>query len=99
MSANFRQLTDDLQVLVDQLKQRCLAAEARVSELEAQLGQKQTKIAQIEAEKAEIETKYNNLQTAQAATQGDPTQVARLKEQYLAMVSEIDACITMLQNE
>lgn len=99
MSANFRQLTDDLQVLVNRLEQRCLAAEVRVSELEAQLEQQQTQIAQIEAEKAEIETKYRNLQTAQAASQGDPAEVSRLKEQYLAMVSEIDACITMLQNE
>lgn len=98
MSANFRQLTNDLQVLVDQLKQRCLEAEARVSELEVQLVEQQTQIAQLEADKADIETKYRNLKSGLAATQGDPAQVAQLKEQYLAMVSEIDACIAMLQN-
>jgi len=98
MSVNFRQLTSDLQVLVDQLKQRCLEAEARVSELQTQHAQLQARVDQLEAEKAAIQTKYDNLQSGLAATQGDPAQVARLKEQYLAMVSEIDACIAMLQN-
>jgi len=98
MSVDFRQLTTDLQTLTGQLKHRCLEAEERVASLEHQLEELQLYVAQLEAEKSDIETKYHNLQSGMAATGNDPAQVARLKEQYLAMVSEIDACITLLQN-
>lgn len=98
MNRDFRQLTQDLIVLTDRLKSRCLAAEERVRELEQQIGQQQQRIAQLEEENQVIDTKYQNLQTGLAATGRDPQQVARLKEQYLAMVSEIDACIDKLQH-
>lgn len=98
MSEDFSQLTTDLQVLINQLKHRCLEAEARVKELEILVAQQQDNITQLEAGKTDIETKYNHLRSGVAATQGDPAQVAKLKEDYLAMVSEIDACIAMLQH-
>ena len=98
MSEDIRQLTADLRALIGLLKRRCLEAEARVEDLQRQVSQQQSHIDLLEAEKTELETKYHQLQTAAAATGKDPGQVALLKEQYLAMVSEIDACIDTLQH-
>lgn len=98
MIADFRQLTTDLAALVGQLKQRCLEAEAHAAELEQQLAEQSAQLAQLKAEKTDIETKYRNLKTGVAAAGNNAEQVALLKEQYLAMVSEIDACIAMLQH-
>ncbi len=98
MSVNFRKLTTDLRTLIAQLKRRCLEAEARVSDLQRQVEEQQAKIKQLEAEKAALDRKYQNLQSGLAATGGNPEQVEQLKKQYLAMVSEIDACIETLQH-
>lgn len=98
MSVNLSKQTDDLRILIGQLKQRCLEAESRVSQLLLQLAEQQTRITTLEAEKATLETKYQNLQTGITAAGNDPQHIAQLKEQYLAMVSELDACIAMLQH-
>lgn len=98
MSIDFRKLTDDLRLLIEKLKQRCLEAEARASDLQRQLAQQQQRCRQLEKELAELDTKYQNLQSAKAAIGGNPEQTERLKSQYLAMVSEIDACIRTLQH-
>jgi chromosome segregation ATPase len=98
MSVDFRKLTTDLRTLISRLKQRCLEAEARVADLQRQLDEQQERIKQLEAEKAELDRKYQNLQSGLAATGGNPAQVEQLKKQYLAMVSEIDACIETLQH-
>jgi len=98
MSVNFRQQTDDLRELIERLKSRCLKAEAMVADLQRQTEEQQSRIAQLEDEKETLNRKYRNLQSGLAATGRDPEQVKRLKEQYLAMVSEIDACIATLQN-
>ena len=95
--ADFRTLTTELKQLIGQLKRRCTSAEARVTDLQRQIDEQEQTIDRLEAEKAELETKYRNLQTGLAATGRDPQQVAKLREQYLAMVSEIDACIAKLQ--
>ena len=98
MSVDFIQLTTNLTVLVDQLKQRCLEAEAHVLELQQQLDVMRQTNEKLVAEKAEVETKYSNLKTGLSAADGDPAQIEQLREQYLAMVSEIDACIELLQH-
>ncbi len=98
MSVDFRRLIADLRTLIGQLKRRCLEAEARVSDLQRQIDEQQARIRQLEAEKAELDRKYQNLQSGLAATGGNPAQVEQLKKQYLAMVSEIDACIQTLQH-
>lgn len=98
MSVDFIQLTSNLTVLVDQLKQRCLEAEAHVLELQHQLDVMRQTNEKLEAEKAEVETKYRNLKTGLSTADGDPAQIEQLREQYLAMVSEIDACIELLQH-
>ena len=98
MSIDFRRLTSDLRMLIDRLKNRCLEAEANVSDLQQQLQDLQAQYKQLEKEKAELDRKYENLRSGLAATGGNPEQVEQLKNLYLAMVSEIDACIETLQH-
>lgn len=68
-----------------------------MQELQQQIKAQQTTISEQKAQLDELNTKYQNLQTGLAATGNRPEQVACLREQYLAMVSEIDACIAKLQ--
>lgn len=100
MSVDFRQLTVELRVLINRLKQRCLEAEARNDDMERKITSLQERVAQLEEENNTLRTKYSDLQTgiAAASQTGDASQTDHLKEQYLAMVSEIDACIAMLQH-
>ena len=97
MRPDIRSLTTELRSLVSQLKRRCIEAEARVTDLQTQVNAQEATITQLQQQLAEVNTKYQNLQTGLAATGNRPEQVARLREQYLAMVSEIDACIAKLQ--
>lgn len=98
MSVTFRQLIADLRELTELLKTRCQEAESQVADLQRQLDEQQAVIEQLRADKEALQTKYANLQTGLAATAGNPEQVALLKQKYLAMVSEIDACIATLQH-
>ena len=98
MSIDLRKLTSDLRMLIDRLKKRCIEAEARITDLQRQLDEQQEKCRQLEQEKAELDRKYQYLRSGLAASGNDPEQVERLKKQYLAMVSEIDACIQTLQH-
>ncbi len=97
MSQDLRLLTTELKSLVSQLKSRCIEAEARVSDLQRQVREQQGSIDLLQQQLSEMNTKYQNLQLGLAATGNQPEQVAKLREQYLAMVSEIDACIAKLQ--
>jgi predicted nucleic acid-binding Zn-ribbon protein len=98
MSIDFRKLTGDLRVLIGRLKKRCIEAEARATDLQRQLDEQQEKYKRLEMEKAELDKKYQYLRSGLAASGNDPEQMERLKKQYLAMVSEIDACIQTLQH-
>ena len=98
MGVNLSKQTADLRTLLEQLKQRCLEAESRVSDLQQQLAEQHTRYEQLEAEKSALEMKYQSLQTGLTAIGNDPQQIDQLKAQYLAMVSELDACIAMLQH-
>ena len=97
MSSDLRLLTARLRSLISLLKQRCVEAEAQVEDLQREVLAQQQTITQLQQQLDETNTKYQNLQTGLAATGSQPEQVARLREQYLAMVSEIDACIAKLQ--
>lgn len=98
MSTDFNQQISLLRSLIERLKERCLQSEALAQELQQQVATLQARLDQSEAERAELDTKYRNLQAGLGATGGDSELKARLKEQYLAMVSEIDACIATLQH-
>lgn len=97
MSQNLRSLIIELRLLIGRLKNRCLVAEARVDDLQQQVLRQQTTISQLQAQLEELNTRYQNLQTGLDATGNRPEQVVRLREQYLAMISEIDACIAKLR--
>lgn len=97
MSQDLRLLTTELKSLVSQLKSRCIEAEAHVSDLQRQVRDQQDSISLLQQQLSEMNTKYQNLQLGLAATGNQPEQAAKLREQYLAMVSEIDACIAKLQ--
>lgn len=97
MSTDLRSLTTELRLLIGQLKNRCTEAEKREAELRQQVQEQQMTIGQLEQQLTELNTRYNNLRTGLCATGSRPEQVAELREQYLAMVSEIDACIAKLQ--
>ena len=73
-------------------------SERRKGYAEAMLEMTLEKCRKLEKEKAELDRKYQNLRSGLAATGNDPEQVEQLKKQYLAMVSEIDACIQTLQH-
>ena len=94
---DLRTLTTGLRELTGQLMRRCTEAEARVTDLQRQVEDLQAQLKGLEAEKDELNMRFQHLQTGLAATGRDPEQVALLKERYLAMVSEIDACIAKLQ--
>lgn len=98
MSIDLSKQTADLRVLIGQLKQRCLEAESRVADMQRQLTEQQQRLDALAAERDELDVKYRNLQAGAAATGSDPERIAMLREQYLAMVSELDACIATLQH-
>lgn len=98
MSTELNQQLEVLNGLIDRLKDRCLQSEALARSLQQQVADLEARLAQSEAEKAELSTKYSNLQSGLAATGADAEKVQLLKEQYLALVSEIDACIATLQH-
>lgn len=98
MNIDFRQLVTDLNSLIARLKERCTEAEVRAENLQKIIDEQHSRIAQLEAEKAEIDMRYHNLQLGMAATENKDEQINQLKEKYLAMVSEIDACIATLQH-
>lgn len=98
MSVTLSRQTEDLRVLIGRLKQRCLEAENRVTELQRKVDEHQARIESLTEERNALEMKYNNLQTGLDAMDNDPERIDRLKEKYLAMVSELDACIAALQH-
>ena len=91
-------LAAQLRTLIGQLKQRCLDAESRVAVLQQTVERQQAQIASLEEANATLEQKYQHLQTGLDATGDNPEALARLKAQYLAMVSELDDCIATLQH-
>lgn len=97
MSKDLKSLTSELRALSAQLFQRCIAAESRATELEVALAGRDATIATLKQQLADVTSKYHSLQSGMTQVQ-DPAQVAELKERYLAMVREIDDCISTLQN-
>ena len=97
MSVDFRKLINDLRMLVDSLMVRCTNAEEKVAERDEEIKNLKAQISQLEAERAEITSKYESLK-AGAARGVTPEDVAGLKDKYLALVREIDDCISLMQH-
>lgn len=97
MAGNFKQLVTELRIMVDAIMERCAKAESRVVELEAEVEQHKTRIAELEKANGELTSRYNDLKAGLSQGQS-PEEVARLKDRYLAMISEIDECIAKLEH-
>lgn len=96
MSAeNMAQLIAGLKEQIEQLKERCVAAEARVAELNGQKLQSQLRVAELEQSNRDLAKKYKSLQ-AGTASGHTASEMAALKGKYLTMIREIDDCIEKL---
>ena len=97
MSVDFKKLTNDLRMLVNSLMVRCANAEQKIAERDAYIETLKAQIAALELEKTGVASKYECLK-AGAAQGVNPDDVAGLKDKYLALVREIDDCISLMQH-
>lgn len=97
MSVDFRRLITDLRSLVMALKERCSSAERKVAQQQQEIADLNQRIHDLEALNKDLTSKYHSLQTGM--TQGRTAEeVSELKDRYLALVREIDDCISLMQH-
>jgi len=97
MGVDFRKLINDLRMLVNSLMVRCTNAEEKLAERDLEIKNLKAQVEALNAEKTELTSKYNNLKEGTIQGQ-NPEDVTRLKEKYLALVREIDDCISLMQH-
>ncbi|MCF0180567.1 MAG: hypothetical protein HUJ97_10050 [Bacteroidales bacterium] len=97
MSVNFSKLIGDLRMLVDSLMVRCTNAETKLAERDSEIENLKARIKDLETQKQEITSKYESLK-AGAINGMNPEDMAGLKDKYLALVREIDDCISLMQH-
>ena len=97
MSVDFRRLTTDLRSLVACLKERCSIAERKVEQQKHEIADLNARIEELETLNKEITSKYQSLQTGMAQG-GSAEELSGLKDRYLALVREIDDCISLMQH-
>lgn len=92
---SFATLMDGLRQQIQLLKVRCINAETECDRLNAENQEKQSKITELEKENQELNDKYQGLKTGtiQGAT---VEEVENLRDRYLAMIREIDLCLSKL---
>lgn len=96
MSVDFRHLIAQLRDMVSQMQQRCLEAEAKVTDLNYVLSEKEKEINTLKQRNSELVMRYQNIKAGVAGKgNGD---LDGVKEQYRQMIREVDACIEMLQH-
>lgn len=96
MSVDFRHLIAQLREMTARLQQRCLEAEAKVTDLNYVLSEKETEINTLKQRNAELVIRYENVKAGLAGKgSGD---VEGVKEQYRKLIREVDECIEMLQH-
>lgn len=91
----FAALMEDLRRQIDLLKQRCIAAETEVTQLKQSQQVQQERIAELEQTNRELTDRYNNLQ-AGTASGTSAEEIESLRNRYLAMIREIDLCLSKL---
>lgn len=97
MSVDFRRLIADLRSLVMALKERCSSAERKIAQQQQEIADLNQRIAELETLNKDLTSKYQNLQAGM--TQGRSTgEISELKDRYLALVREIDDCISLMQH-
>ncbi|MCR5394304.1 MAG: hypothetical protein K6E86_02800 [Bacteroidales bacterium] len=84
-----------LRGLVKLTMTRCQKAEDTVQSLRQQLEEQQTRIETLETANKELTDKYQGLRagTAMGATTDE---IQNLRDRYLAIIREIDLCLTRL---
>ncbi len=92
---SFAALMDGLRQQIQLLKVRCIDAETEVARLKTENQEKQSKISELEKENQELNDKYLGLQ-ASAVKGASPEEVENLRDRYLAMIREIDLCLSKL---
>lgn len=96
MSVDFRHLIAQLREMTALLQQRCLEAEAKVTDLNYVLSEKDKEIKILKQRNSELVMRYENIKAGIASRSG--SDLDGVKEQYRKMIREIDACIEMLQH-
>ena len=92
---SFADLMDKLCKQVELTKARCKTAEAEANLLRDKLAEKQFRIEELEKQNQELSQKYQGLQ-AGTANGASPEEIATLRDRYLAMIREIDLCLSRL---
>lgn len=92
---SFAALIQELRKQVNLLKERCALAEAKAEELTEVNQLQQSRINELENSNEELTNKYQGLRagTAQGASEED---LRKLQDRYLAMIREIDSCLSKL---
>ena len=92
---SFAALFESLRFQVEWLKKRCVKAEQEAAALNQQLQEQQTRMEELEKSNQELTEKYNGLQ-AGTVTGASAEEISKLRDRYLAMIREIDLCLSRL---
>lgn len=88
-------LMEGLRRQVELLKERCITAETECNRLQEETQNQQNRIGELEKANRELNEKYQNLQAG--TVQGASTEEVKiLRDRYLAMIREIDLCLSKL---
>lgn len=91
----FAALMGGLRQQIELLKQRCIEAESQVDQLKQISQEQQDRIMQLESDNQSLAEKYQGLQ-AGSAVGSSAEEITKLRDRYLAMIREIDLCLTKL---
>ena len=88
-------LMKGLRQQIEVLKERCIKAETECKRLQEENQTQQNRIGELEKINQELNEKYRSLQagTIQGAS---AEEVKNLRDRYLAMIREIDLCLSKL---
>lgn len=91
----FATMMEGLRQQIELLKERCINAETEVARLKAENQENQIKIGELEKANQELNDKYISLQAGATQTVS-AEEVENLRDRYLAMIREIDLCLSKL---
>ena len=92
---SFVALMKNLRKQVDQLKARCIASETKLAEQQQINQEQQEQIFALQQANQELADKYQHLQ-AGAINGTSAEEIENLRNRYLAMIREIDLCLSKL---
>lgn len=95
MSVDLRKTIEDLRSLVDALKVRCSLAETRLQDRENEIVNLKAQVETGKTQLSKLTEKYESLKMGMVAADADG--LSQMKDNYLALVREIDDCIRLMQ--